>query len=853
MATLQEDLATQICSNPKFREDIGYLLQYHFAKFSGNGDDSAIRLENTLVKRLAESTLILASSPNEMHKIVSYELATLLFEDMASDFPGLNGVMKLVCTRLENTPAVGLIDESAAVLPISLEVESEVAIVASTRSVGKSALRLTRFQMNAFELLSRGFTVSLSAPTSAGKSFLITQFVTNTFLESEHFTAVVIVPTRALIRQLTMDFHDIFQEHGLNTNGSNQIELLTSSVEGIGKESAPRMLFILTQERLQSVLYNWKQIPSFDLLIVDESQKIGDTKRGIILEDTIMEMASTHPRIQCVFLSPLSSNPGLLLEITGFVSDTQAVHSSFSPVAQHLYSVTTKKGNRRELIIEKLNSQIGEFTVTVHIGSSLPTSKTKRLAFLSTVLGRGSSNILYASGPAQAEKTALALAGSDQLSLSDVPDVLETVDYLSKVIHEDYYLVDCLKKGVAYHYGSMPEVARISVEDLFRNELIHYVACTSTLLEGVNLPAKNIFIEKPKLGREPMDDGSFWNLAGRAGRLMKDFSGNVFCVNPETWDRPVSERRRQYAIQSSLNRILNSEQFLRYCEEPSPEIDTESCEQALNTLVLKFQEKGEQATRAFIEQRAALQADTVMLGIASIAGSLSLPLEVLKKNKAIDVRLQNAFAAWLADLSYPDLLRHIPLQPFCDEYYETLQRIFQTSDHFFILRNRGERYIYFTLIAYRWTREASLRDMIISNLEYNKERGKEVDVNKVIRGLISALNDEVRYHYVRNTKCFCDILQFELQRRHISENKYPPYTDFWLPNYLELGMSNTGSIQLHNLGLSRAASIEVSKFCRIRGVEPENIVDWVRKRSSEIAQRMPRPLRSEILKVFSRL
>ena len=28
-----------------------------------------------------------------------------------------------------------------------------------------------------------------------------------------------------------------------------------------------------------------------------------------------------------------------------------------------------------------------------------------------------------------------------------------------------------------------------------------------------------------------MSDIDFWNLAGRAGRLTKDISGNIFCVN----------------------------------------------------------------------------------------------------------------------------------------------------------------------------------------------------------------------------------------------------------------------------------------------------------------------------------
>lgn len=850
MGTLQEDLAERIYNNPKFRDDVNLVIQRHFSKFGTNGRDSEIQYDNSVVMRLTESALILASSKNDTYRIISYELATLLYEEIRSEFPGFNAVMKLICTRLENSPAVNLLGKEISTLPVSLEVESNLAIKLSTRTIGQSQLWLTKFQMNAFDLLSKGYTVSLSAPTSAGKSFLITQFVTKKLIESDQFKVAIVVPTRALIRQLSMDFYSKFIEYGLNKNGSKEIELLTSSIEGIGKEASPKLLFILTQERLLSVLNNWKQKPQFDLLIIDESQKIGDKKRGIILEDTIIEIASTHPRIQFIFLSPMSSNPELLLDTIDSINNKEALISSFSPVAQHLYTVKNRKGNRHELIIEKLNSKISQFSLKIKIKSSLPISQSKRLAFLSALLGTNSSNIVYCSGPDLAEKTALALTDIPDITYSTNPDVLETIDYLSEIIHKDYYLVGCLKKGVAYHYGSMPEIARISVEDLFKNELINYVTCTSTLLEGVNLPAKNIFIENPKLGREQMDDSSFWNLAGRAGRLMKDFSGNVICVNPETWDRPLSDIRREYSIKSSLTQILNDEQFLRYCKCPSIEIKIDSCEQAFNTIILKFLEKGEKITRFFIEKRAPSNVNDIMNFVKNIAFSLNLPYEVLKKNKSIDIRFQNEFASWLANLSYQEFLYNVPLQPYCEDYYDNLLHIFKTSDRFFIIINRGERYKYYAHIAHKWTRESSLRDMINSHIEYSEKKEKEVNINKIIRDLIQSLNEEVRYHYVRNTKCFCDIVQYELNRRHINEERYPPYTDFWLPNYLELGMSNVGSIQLHNMGFSRVASIEINRFCRERGVEPKNMINWIGERAIEIARMMPRPIKFEILKIF---
>lgn len=68
------------------------------------------------------------------------------------------------------------------------------------------------------------------------------------------------------------------------------------------------------------------------------------------------------------------------------------------------------------------------------------------------------------------------------------------------------------------------------MEALYEQKAIDYMFCTSTLLEGVNLPAQNIFILNNTIGLRKFTDVDFWNLAGRAGRLSKELSGNIICV-----------------------------------------------------------------------------------------------------------------------------------------------------------------------------------------------------------------------------------------------------------------------------------------------------------------------------------
>ncbi len=146
-------------------------------------------------------------------------------------------------------------------------------------------------------------------------------------------------------------------------------------------------------------------------------------------------------------------------------------------------------------------------------------------------LSDGQSSLVYCNTKADTIQYALSVAKS----LPDKNDerIDEVVSVIKEHLHEKYYLIDCLKKGIAFHFGNLPQRIREKVEVLFVEKVIDYVFCTSTLLEGVNLPAKNIFILSNAIGLRKFTDVDFWNLAGRAGRLTKELSGNIICTRVE--------------------------------------------------------------------------------------------------------------------------------------------------------------------------------------------------------------------------------------------------------------------------------------------------------------------------------
>jgi len=143
-------------------------------------------------------------------------------------------------------------------------------------------------------------------------------------------------------------------------------------------------------------------------------------------------------------------------------------------------------------------------------------------------LGEGKKNLIYCNAKAKVVKFAREYA--EKLQPLDDPDLIALADEIREQVHEDYYLAGTVEKGVAYHVGYLPTSIRLRIEELFRKRDggIHTIFCTSTLLEGVNLPADNLFITDHKNGSYPMSAVEFRNLIGRVGRIQYTLYGNVW-------------------------------------------------------------------------------------------------------------------------------------------------------------------------------------------------------------------------------------------------------------------------------------------------------------------------------------
>jgi len=110
-----------------------------------------------------------------------------------------------------------------------------------------------------------------------------------------------------------------------------------------------------------------------------------------------------------------------------------------------------------------------------------------------------------------------------------------------------HLLIECLEHGAAFHNADLSAAERRIIETYFKRGEIRAIVATTTLAMGMNLPAKNVFIEPD---RWKYDDrfGTPWissisqaeyeNMAGRAGRLTleRDF-GRAILVAATAYER----------------------------------------------------------------------------------------------------------------------------------------------------------------------------------------------------------------------------------------------------------------------------------------------------------------------------
>lgn len=681
-------------------------------------------------------------------------------------------------------------------------------------------LAVNPFQGQFWDAVDSNDWLSVSAPTSAGKSRIIREHFLEVARSKDTFALVYLVPTRALIDEVSRD---------LRAEAPGDVGVFTMPWDPELAYST-RSILVVTQERLHLVLELFPSL-AVTLLFVDESQSLGSDARGVLLQQAIERTVRRSPDAQVLFASPLSSNPELLIEDAGsdrradyFVSEAMTVNQNLVWVE----SVYRKPQRRAVFLVSNGNShRLGEITLAQR-AMTVP----MRTALVAHALaGNTPGNVIYANTASEAEKVAKAVF--EQLPPSDDTDqeIDDLRELIKTAVHSKYLLADVLERRVAFHYGNMPLVVRSEIERLFGEGKIHYLVCTSTLLEGVNLPCRTIFMRNPQKGvGHPLSEADFWNLAGRAGRWGKEFEGNVVCIDTDDdtlWPNlPLARKRSPIlrAVDSGLDETSGLLSFVRSMDGVHSDATAESLFAYLTSRRLD----GESIDALLDRVPLASERDEIKAAIVSATTDTALPAELLTRHTGISsISMERLLASFQSSGKPPSELElPLPEEPDSKQrFQEALVRIGATMTDVFGGPRPGEdrRKWQLANLIVNW-----MKGLPLARLIEQRINSSNVQAPKAIRDVMRDIESIARFHAPKYLACYSDLLALHASALGLEPTNRPDYAMM-----LELGVSRASEVVLMSLGLSRTATVAIAQYIGVDSWSRDEAVDWLARQNLE--------------------
>jgi hypothetical protein len=813
-----------------YLESLIYKLEKNYGyQFVGNSINNPLNdKEYTDLLRFGD---ILCRSDVTEARNLAYKIISLLYNFYHEDkFFKMQAATVLV--KLGNFPSLQLAINSEQINLDEVKVESIIKEIYQIAPDSKNIFSDAQYKV--FEELKDSNHFSFSGPTSFGKSFIIESFIKYLIKErNASDNIVILVPTRALINQVKNKLKREIFEPKYKILSHPKVPLLY-------KNKGNKYIFVFTPERLISYLSN--DNPAINYVFVDEAQKLiseNDSRAPLFYHAL---MLAKRKSVNLYFSSPNITNSGIFLQLFGNSTD-ETLSVTEKSVAQNRFFIDC---------IEKRAIMFAENGKEIDLPYyAYSTNEQNNLKNAITILGRDVQNIIYCNTVDDTIKYALQFAENlDEKVNSNLASLIKLVQ---TTMHEEYYLIDCLKKGVAFHFGGVPQRIREKIELLFRDKEIDHIFCTSTLLEGVNLPAKNIFILSNAIGLKTFSDVDFWNLAGRAGRLTKDLSGNIICLRivdkRNRWNKPerdlrVVKEKEIGKVESILmtNRgsfytnIGNSIEGKPFTRKSVSDNEKKMIDSYGNILAYHGLSKTDSILRSkFIDNNK--NGASILNKIDS---TNEVPKDILAQSMNIKLKYQNII------LAIGKMLPEIPEEVNYNNCLEILNTLYdnynwkeEESGGSKPLAKNKNILTYYAVLMNSWINSKPLNLIIKDIINHYVSNKKEIflnnnlsepfdyknriHINKIVNNVVSDIENVLRFkikNYVSNYILLIDDIN--------KSEEFPKSIDW--SEYLEYGTTDNIIIELQNLGFPRhIATLLKKNYIQVFIIEDNVITDFYEK------------------------
>lgn len=445
--TIYDELSRDIIQKRDFRMNYEALLKHQYL---GTRDEAQLELDD--IKILLQIASIFSNSFDEF-KQIAYKIASIISLNYSDKYDQLNKIVQYIFISLGQLPVVRKNIEDG--FPDYFSIYSDTDIPFNPMQFKSVLLKqiinqipiefnhqtiyLTDFQRKIYSSLNQGKSISISAPTSSGKSFLLKVSISKKFKENIKSNVVYIVPTRALISEVTRDFKNSFKHFEVE-----DIKISSAPASYSKDKIIPKKMFVLTQERYHNLLYDVNFEEPIDILIIDEAQKVSEGSRGIILEEVIEESLKRYLNLQVIFISPFAKNPEKFAKMFR-LEKLQTEKTKLSPVSQNLFLINIDDS------VYKLNLSTIEFDQNITLSKGDITDEEQnlfieaddwKLLWAARKFGQ-EFNIVYCNSPRACVKNAQIF--TSLLPEIDNHNINEAITFLKENVHEEYFLIDCLR------------------------------------------------------------------------------------------------------------------------------------------------------------------------------------------------------------------------------------------------------------------------------------------------------------------------------------------------------------------------------------------------------------------------
>ncbi|MEQ5400443.1 DEAD/DEAH box helicase [Providencia rettgeri] len=347
--------------------------------------------------------------------------------------------------------------------------------------------------------------ISISAPTSAGKSFSIKDYI-----NIQTGDSVIVVPSRALIAEYIESLKEYFRD--------DKDVMISSFVDYVFTARNLRRIFVLTPERTKD-LSNFSHKLNVELFFFDEAQVSEEQDRGIIFDVTVRRVQRLFPNAKLIFAHPFVDNPEAQfkkhnIDLSESYSRSYA-HNSVGKIFIHKH----KNGN--------------DYYFSPYLAKGYQLSKSLKYNgnFEGFAFSGDMSVLVYVSKKSVyngrfIKKFEKYTNNFREIEDKDALGIINSVENILGADNKEHRsnLVELLKIGVVIHHGSVPLEVRYLIEKFIKGGYARICFATSTLAQGINMPFDIVWLANMRMNGDSEQKRclAFKNLIGRSGRLSKE-------------------------------------------------------------------------------------------------------------------------------------------------------------------------------------------------------------------------------------------------------------------------------------------------------------------------------------------